>query len=335
MGNNFPIVPIESLHEGIYQLIVPLPWSKPGFVNVYLIEDKNGYIMIDCGVAGDAEFDVLSQTLCELNLAWSDINILIGTHLHTDHIGLSEKIREEGIPLGLYENSVKYIEKYNDWKLRFQELADYSEKEGAPKEFIEDMRAIETPSLAGTLSTPDVLIKDGESPDKTTKGRLKAIFTPGHDASEVSFIDNKSKILFSGDHILPKITPFVPVENEDSNTLKDFLDSLEKTLPYKKTIIAPGHGDIIQEPNKRIEQMILHHKRRLERVLKLLGEDSLTGWEVCEKLFPERLDIMNRRLALQETLSHLLYLKSKGKVLHNIDNPYFLWSRIKENNNEE
>ena len=44
MGNNFPIVPIESLHEGIYQLIVPLPWSKPGFVNVYLIEDKNGYI---------------------------------------------------------------------------------------------------------------------------------------------------------------------------------------------------------------------------------------------------------------------------------------------------
>jgi len=209
-------------------------------------------------------------------------------------------------------------------------LANYSEREGAPKEFLEDMKMIETSKFAGTLTNPDILIKDGESPDKTTKGRLQAIFTPGHDASEVSFIDNKSKILFSGDHILPRITPFVPVENENSNTLEDFLESLEKTLPFDKTIIAPGHGEIIESPNKRIEQMLLHHKRRLERVLKLLGEEELTGWEVCQKLFPERLDIMNRRLALQETLSHLLYLKNKGRVLHNTDNKYFLWSKVKE-----
>lgn len=324
---NISTVPIESLGEGIYRLIVPLPWAKPGFVNVYLIEDQNEFIMIDCGVAGDTEFNVLTSALNELGLVWSNIKVLIGTHLHTDHIGLSQKIREEGVLLGLYENSVEHIEKYNDWKLRFKDLANYSRREGAPKEFLQDMKDIETPKFAGTLSTPDILIKDGKSPDKTTEGRLQAIFTPGHDASEVSFIDNKSKILFSGDHILPKITPFVPVENEDSNTLGDFLKSLEKALPFEKTIIAPGHGDIIQEPNKRIEQMILHHKKRLERVLKLLSEESFTGWEMCNKLFPERLDIMNRRLALQETLSHLLYLKNKGKVIHQTDGEYFLWSR--------
>ena len=181
--------------------------------------------------------------------------------------------------------------------------------------------------MRGQILNLTQALKDGKSPDKTTEGRLQAIFTPVHDASEVSFIDNKSKILFSGDHILPKITPFVPVENEDSNTLDDFLKSLEKALPFEKTIIAPGHGDIIQEPNKRIEQMILHHKKRLERVLKLLGDESFTGWEMCNKLFPERLDIMNRRLALQETLSHLLYLKNKGKVIHQTDGEYFLWSR--------
>jgi len=329
-NNSDSLIPIESLHDGIYRLVVPLPWSSPGFVNVYLIEDQDKYIMIDCGVAGDVEFDILTNALKELDLAWTDIKLLIGTHLHTDHIGLSEIIRKEGVLLGLYENSVDYVEKYNDWKLRFQDLANYSKREGAPKEFLENMKLIETPKFAGTLTNPDILIKDGESPDKTTKGRLTAIFTPGHDASEVSFIDNKSKILFSGDHILPRITPFVPVENENSNTLEDFLESLEKTLPFDKTIIAPGHGEIIESPNKRIEQMILHHKRRLERVLKLLGEEELTGWEVCQKLFPERLDIMNRRLALQETLSHLLYLKNKGRVLHNTDNQYFLWSKVKE-----
>ena len=328
-ASNTPI-PIEPLHDRIFRLVVPLPWSSPGFVNVYLIEDQDKYIMIDCGVAGEIEFNLLTDALKELSLAWSDIKLLMGTHLHTDHIGLSEMIRKEGVLLGLYENSVEYVEKYNDWNLRFKDLANYSKREGAPKEFLEDMKMIETPKFAGNLTNPDILIKDGESPDKTTKGRLTAIFTPGHDASEVSFIDNKSKILFSGDHILPRITPFVPVENENSNTLEDFLESLEKTLPFDKTIIAPGHGEIIESPNKRIEQMILHHKRRLERVLKLLGEEELTGWEVCQKLFPERLDIMNRRLALQETLSHLLYLKNKGRVLHNTDNQYFLWSKVKE-----
>ena len=326
-NNSESLIPIESLHDGIYRLVVPLPWSSPGFVNVYLIEDQDKYIMIDCGVAGDVEFDVLTNALKELGLAWSDIKLLIGTHLHTDHIGLSEIIRKEGVLLGLYENSVDYVEKYNDWKLRFQDLANYSKREGAPKEFLENMKLIETPKFAGTLTNPDVLIKDGKSPEKTTKGRLQAIFTPGHDASEVSFIDNKSKILFSGDHILPRITPFIPVDDENSNTLEDFLESLEKTLPVDKTLIAPGHGEIIEDPNKRIEQMILHHKKRLERVLKLLGEETLTGWEVCGKLFPGRLDIMNKRLALQETLSHLQYLKNKGLVVHNTDNKYFLWSK--------
>ena len=222
-------IAIETIAAGIYRCIIPLPWSSPDFVNVYLIEDQNKYIMIDCGVAGDIEFDVLTNTLNELDLVWADIKLLIGTHLHSDHIGLSERIRKEGVPLGLYENWVEYVEKYNDWNLRFKNLANYSKREGAPKEFLEDMKMIETPKFAGTLTNPDILIKDGESPDKTTKGRLTAIFTPGHDASEVSFIDNKSKILFSGDHILPRITPFVPVENENSNTLEDFLESLEKT----------------------------------------------------------------------------------------------------------
>lgn len=327
---NNSLIAIETLDEGIHRLIIPLPWTSPGSVNAYLIEDQNKYIMIDCGVAGDLEFQLLQNALNELNLSWGDIKLLIGTHLHSDHIGLSEMIRKEGVLFGLYENSVEHVDRYNDWKLRFKKLMEYSRKEGAPKEFVEDMKMIETPKYSGNLTNPDILIEDGESPDGTTKDRLEAIFTPGHDASEVSFLDNKSKILFSGDHILPRITPFIPVDDENSNTLADFLDSLEKTLPFDKTIIAPGHGEIIEEPNKRIEQMILHHKRRLERVLELLGEENLTGWEVCGKLFPERLDIMNKRLALQETLSHLQYLKSKGLVIHNTDNKYFIWSKVKK-----
>ena len=67
-ASNTPI-PIEPLHDRIFRLVVPLPWSSPGFVNVYLIEDQDKYIMIDCGVAGEIEFNLLTNALKELGLS--------------------------------------------------------------------------------------------------------------------------------------------------------------------------------------------------------------------------------------------------------------------------
>ena len=57
---------------------------------------------------------------------------------------------------------------------------------------------------------------------------LSVIFTPGHDQSEISIHDSKSKVIFSGDHILPRITPFIPTIDSESNLLNDFIISLEK-----------------------------------------------------------------------------------------------------------
>ena len=93
-----------KIKDGIYHIPLELPWSSPGFVNVYLIDDTDGFIMIDCGVNGDHYFELLSKKLRGIDIEFNEIKLLIGTHMHSDHIGLSEKIREEGIPFALYEN---------------------------------------------------------------------------------------------------------------------------------------------------------------------------------------------------------------------------------------
>ena len=236
-----------NLKNGIHHIPLELPWSSPGFVNVYLIEDKDGFIMVDCGVNGDSYYSLLLEYLQKLEIHISDINLLIGTHMHSDHIGLSTKIRESGVPFALFKNSVDFIDDYNDWSLRFKNLKDYAEKHNAPTSFLNDIASINTPSYAGKISKPDILLDEGEIKD--VKRNLTTIFTPGHDRTEISLFDESTKIIFSGDHILPKITPFIPTDNENEDMLANYTQSLDKIYEIDHEIIAPGHGDIISKPH--------------------------------------------------------------------------------------
>ena len=312
--------------NGVHHIPLELPWSTPGNVNVYLLEENDGYVMIDCGVDGSEYLKLLEMHLNQLGITFNDIKLLVGTHMHIDHIGLSQRLREFDIPFALYKNSIDYLHEYNDWSIRFKDLIRMAKNEYTPVSFIDDLKSISTPLYAGRLEKPDILLSEGRV--KSIKRNLNVVFTPGHDYSEISLYDEKTKIVFSGDHILPRITPFIPVQNENSNLLKEFLDSLDKVDHLDHEIIAPGHGNIISNPHKRIEQMKLHHQRRSERILGFLKNEDLTGWEISNKLFPRDLDSLNLRLAFQETLAHLHLLKSQRRVEKNNKNGVNKWALI-------
>ena len=312
--------------NGVHHIPLELPWSTPGNVNVYLLEENDGFVMIDCGVDGSEYLKLLEMHLNKLGITFNDIKLLVGTHMHIDHIGLSQRLREFDIPFALYKNSIDYLDEYNDWSIRFKDLIRMAKNEYTPVSFIDDLKSISTPLYAGRLEKPDILLSEGRV--KSIKRNLNVVFTPGHDYSEISIYDEKTKIVFSGDHILPRITPFIPVQNENSNLLKEFLDSLDKVDHLDHEIIAPGHGNIISNPHKRIEQMKLHHQRRSERILGFLKNEDLTGWEITNKLFPRDLDSLNLRLAFQETLAHLHLLRSQKRVEKNNKNGVNKWALI-------
>ena len=304
-----------------------LPWSSPGFVNVYFIEEKDGYVMIDCGVNGSEYQELLETKMKSFGLSYENIKLLIGTHMHSDHIGLSSTLREKDIPFALYKNSVEFIEGYNDWSIRFKKLKEYAKKEGAPKSFLDDIDQIETPIYAGKISKPDVLLEEGNI--KNVNRNIEIIFTPGHDRTEISILDNPSQILFSGDHILPKITPFIPLEDAEDDMLEKYTSSLDKVYNLEQKLIAPGHGALIEKPYSRIEQMQLHHKKRSDKIINLIGSSKLTGWEIVNLLFPRKLDELNLRLAFQETMAHLIYLENKGLIKHVLDSDRNYWEKVR------
>ena len=328
MAINFLELKNFNLQHGIIHIPMELPWSSPGFVNVYFIEEKDGYVMIDCGVNGSEYQELLETKMKSFGLSYENIKLLIGTHMHSDHIGLSSTLREKGIPFALYKNSVEFIEGYNDWSIRFKKLKEYAKKEGAPKSFLDDIDQIETPIYAGKISKPDVLLEEGII--KNVNRNIEIIFTPGHDRTEISILDNPSQILFSGDHILPKITPFIPLEDAGDDMLEKYTSSLDKVYNLEQKLIAPGHGALIEKPYSRIEQMQLHHKKRSDKIIDLIGNSKFSGWEIVNLLFPRKLDELNLRLAFQETMAHLIYLENKGLIKHVLNSDTNYWEKVRQ-----
>ena len=121
--------------------------------------------------------------------------------------------------------------------------------------------------------------------------------------------------MFSGDHILNKITPNVSLwpKGTDRNPLKRFISSLEKIASYEVKVAYPAHKSIITDVNKRIKELFDHHEERLKQVITWVGEKA-TGYEVCEKMFGKDLSIHQLRFAMAETLAHLVYLEGEGKL---------------------
>ena len=76
--------------------------------------------------------------------------------------------------------------------------------------------------------------------------------------------------------------------------------------------------------------MQLHHKKRSDKILDLIGDSKFSGWEIVNLLFPRKLDELNLRLAFQETMAHLIYLENKGLIKHVLNSDINYWEKIRQ-----
>lgn len=127
-------------------------------------------------------------------------------------------------------------------------------------------------------------------------------------------------MLFTGDHILPRISPNISLQaSTPGNPLREYLDSLAATSTVVADEVLPAHEYRFRGLAERIGQLRLHHRDRLAELLGLVrGGPEQTTWELAASLswsrpWAEIRDIM-RRSALGETLAHLMLLESDARV---------------------
>ncbi|CAI7980794.1 MBL fold metallo-hydrolase [Parafrankia sp. BMG5.11] len=313
--------PVEQLRPGLWSIPVPLPTSGLSHVFVYLFETDHGAYVIDSGWDTDAAFAAVEAGLATAGYAVTDLRGIMPTHMHPDHYGLAGRLREaSGAWIALHPADAALLRDHpTDPMELFQAVNEGMVRAGAPADALRDFTVdMLPPGPLPALPQPDILLEDGDRPD-VPGWDLRAVWTPGHSPGHLCFWEPANRLLLSGDHVLPRITPNIPFEARVADDpLGDYLRSLDKVdaLPAEGTL--PAHEYRFEGLSSRLAELRLHHEHRFAEVIAALRPGATTAWEVARLMTWSRpwdeIGGFMKRSAVSEALAHLRALERRGLV---------------------
>ena len=309
------VPPPRSLGDGIHVIPAPLPYKSPPWVNTYAVESNGGLLLIDCGTDWEPGREAIRQGFADLGLEESAVHTLIASHLHPDHVGMSARlVNEWGCRFVMHERAAKLVDRYNDTPGYMNRLVKIASVHGIPDSATNAAMRVDRPDYMPLLEPPDYLVEDGDTIDLGDGRSLHVLHTPGHEPAHICLRDSRTGILFSGDHILPRISPVIMYDPDHTDVLGDYLGSLQRLIAMDVGVTYPAHGSIIEQGDERSRQILLHHDRRLLDMAELVRSENTTAWKVMLKSFRPNLDPLQSRLAFLETISHLEHLRVTGRI---------------------
>ncbi len=314
---------------GVRWLRMRLPFALD-HINLWLLRDEingvSGWTIIDCGIANE-DTKAAWKKIFATQLEGLPVLRVIVTHMHPDHIGLSQWLCEKwNVPLWI--SMTDYLTA--QW-LSFKEggaavgaraggggSADHFQRHGltAPA----DLEKIRARSNYYSNMVPGVprqyrRILDGEH--MLIGGHSwQVIMGYGHAPEHASLFCKKLGVLISGDMLLPRISTNVSVydADPDADPLGLYLDSIEKYLALPEdTLVLPSHGKPFTGMKPRVAQLKAHHDERLSETLGACKKPA-TAREIVPVLFKRELDLHQLTFAMGEAIAHLNYLLRRGKL---------------------
>jgi glyoxylase-like metal-dependent hydrolase (beta-lactamase superfamily II) len=332
-------VPTEIL-PGLYQLKVPIPNNPLGWVLPYLIAADDGYALIDSGWNTPESFEALEEELRALSLDFSDIKQLFVTHVHPDHYGLAGRIKEVcGARVVIHQRERDFISsRYRDPDQLLERMAAWLKEHGVPEEELRELQASSMPVRQYVVPVePDAVLWGGETLDFGFY-RFEVFWTPGHSPGHVCFYERTQRVILTGDHVLPTITPNVSLHPQQTgNPLGDYLASLERLEPLEVEDVLPAHEYHFKDLRRRLQEIKEHHEQRLLEMLAVIGDGSCSAYDVASQIEwttgrYESFSPWMRRAALSETLAHLEYLVYEGRLHQRRRDGVVVYERVREGN---
>ena len=314
--------PIE-VSEDVFR--IPLPHPSRNFPSYcYVIRGVKEGALIDAGWGTTQCLESLLRALEKLSISPEGIGQVVITHGHPDHFGLAGEFQKKyGSLVFLHKNDLKRVKGYFLGIDEHIAQMKWFWKYGVSDEHLNEVvdSNVFKPSI--NVGEPDILLTGDE--DVVLAGKsLRIRWTPGHTFGHICLYLEKQNILFAGDHLLYDISPNIGYGIwYDSNPLGDYLDSLDTVQNLDVDLVLPAHGAIFRDMRSRIEQIRVHHEKRIEEILTALdGMDKKTAWELARRVSwsPGHFDLLDsfkKRQAISETLAHLQYLVATGEVRRN------------------
>jgi glyoxylase-like metal-dependent hydrolase (beta-lactamase superfamily II) len=312
-----PFAPAAA--AGIHRLAIPTPFAV-GRVNVYLIEDEP-LTLIDAGPNSGTSFDELERGIQGLGHALEDIELVILTHQHIDHLGLVSLVAaRSGAEVAAIDAAVPFVESFSS---EAQADDDYAReimlRHGIPADVVAALQSV-SQAFRAWGAPVDVTrpLRDGEAValrDRT----LHVHHRPGHSPTDTVFDDRERRILIAGDHLLghvssnPLITRPRDGSGERPQALVQYLESMTATREMEADLVLPGHGDPITRHRELIDQRFSLHRRRADKIARLVQERPRSAYEIAQALWGN-IAVTQAYLTLSEVLGHVDLLANEGRV---------------------
>ena len=331
-----PLPPVERVRPGLWSVPVPIPNNPLRYVLVYAFETDKGPYLVDAGWNTDDAFEVLCRGLTTAGFDIADVQGVLVTHIHPDHYGLAGRIRESsGAWVALHPADAALVhDRYEEPDDLIERVAVLLRRTGAPEEEVQLLQRASMPVLPFVVTThPDVLLEDGDKPE-VPGWDLVAIWTPGHTAGHLCFYERDLRLMLSGDHVLPRITPNISVHPQaQTNPLADYLESLDKVGAYEADEVLPAHEHRFVGLAARVAELKQHHEERFVEVTGAIEAGADTAWAITSQMKwsrPwDRITGFMRRAALGEALAHIRVLEARG-IVRAIEGEPVRWEVLKK-----
>jgi glyoxylase-like metal-dependent hydrolase (beta-lactamase superfamily II) len=303
---------------GIKWLRMPLPFALD-HINLWLLEQDDGLVIVDCGLATDAT-RALWQEILDRELRGRAVKRVIATHCHPDHAGLASWLTERfRVPLTMTQADYLSAHAWRDDAAGFtaKSLVEFYRVNGLDDE---RLSALAFRGNAYRKGVPDFPKRYARLTDGQTLAlggnAWRVVMGYGHSPEHAALYCDRLNVLISGDMVLPRISTNIAVQavEPDGDPLQLFLDSLSRyaQLPVD-TLVLPSHGLPFRGLRERILQLEEHHRLRLAELEEVCATPRAAG-EVIATLFRRELDTHQLFFAMGEALAHLNRLVATGAL---------------------
>jgi len=235
------------------EIIKDLFFIERGFLNAnHFVYQSENPTLID--TAYIADFDETAGLIAQLGVNLSDVQLIISTHCHCDHIGGNKRIQDRsGCDIALHKIGKHFIDTRDDWATWWK----YYSQEAA---FFD---------CTIELNDGDVL--------SIGPHEFKVIHTPGHAAEGIVLYNRKERLLISSDTLWENDMAVMTLRIEGSAALFHMLESLEKLESLDVKIVYPGHGPPFKDMSKALS-------RTRKRLKNFLNHRDQIGTDLLKKI---------------------------------------------------